>query len=116
MGIHTTLIRVIAFALGAAIAGIAGVLDAHYMFYIDSHNYSFLRSVEMLLFLILGGSEVIWGPILGALILTALPELLRFLHDYRMIFYGFLMMFMMIIRPQGLLDRKLFMAGKSDRG
>ena len=65
MGIHVTSIKITAFVLGAAIAGVAGCLDAHYMFYIDSHNYNFGRSVEMLLFLILGGSEVIWGPVLG---------------------------------------------------
>lgn len=109
MGINVTFIKVVAFVLGAAVAGIAGALDAHYMFYIDSHNYSFFRSVEMLLFLILGGSEVIWGPILGAIILTSLPEVLRFMQEYRMVFYGSLMVFMMIVRPQGILDRKLFL-------
>jgi branched-chain amino acid transport system permease protein len=78
------------------------------MYYIDSHNYTFGRSIEILLFLILGGSEVVWGPLLGALILTALPELLRFMADYRMVVYGLLMMAMMIVRPQGIIDRKMF--------
>lgn len=108
MGIHITSIKITAFVLGAAIAGVAGCLDAHYMFYIDSHNYNFGRSVEMLLFLILGGSEVIWGPVLGAAVLTALPEALRFMQEYRMVFYGFIMIFMMIVRPQGILDRRFF--------
>ena len=116
MGIHITSIKLTAFVLGAAIAGIAGCLDAHYMFYIDSHNYNFGRSVEMLLFLILGGSEVIWGPVLGAAVLTALPEALRFMREYRMLFYGFIMMFMMIVRPQGILDRRFFISKRKISG
>jgi branched-chain amino acid transport system permease protein len=116
MGINITSIKLTAFVLGAAIAGIAGCLDAHYMFYIDSHNYNFGRSVEMLLFLILGGSEVIWGPVLGAAVLTALPEALRFMREYRMVFYGFIMMFMMIVRPQGILDRRFFISKRKVSG
>ncbi len=108
MGINVTVVKLTAFILGASLAGIAGALDAHYMYYIDSHNYTFGRSIEILLFLILGGSEVVWGPLLGALILTALPELLRFMADYRMVVYGLLMMAMMIVRPQGIIDRKMF--------
>lgn len=105
MGIDITRIKILAFLMGAGLAGIAGALDAHYVYYIDSHNYSFMRSVEILLFLIMGGSQVVWGPILGAAIFTSLPELLRFMAGYRMIFYGFLLIFMMIFRPQGILDR-----------
>lgn len=116
MGINVTHVKLLAFGLGASLAGIAGALDAHFMFYIDSHNYTFMRSVEMLLFLVLGGSEVIWGPILGATILTALPEVLRFMAEYRMVFYGFLMVLMMIVRPQGLLDRKMFIKRKMANG
>ena len=108
MGINVTVVKLTAFILGAALAGIAGALDAHYMFYIDAHNYTFGRSIEILLFLILGGSEIIWGPLLGALILTALPELLRFMAEFRMVFYGLLMMVMMIVRPQGIIDRRMF--------
>ena len=108
MGINITTIKIISFTIGAFIAGIAGALDAHYMYYIDAHNYTFMRSIEILLFLILGGSGIIWGPLLGALILTILPELLRFMSEWRMVFYGLLMMTMMIFRPQGILDRHLF--------
>jgi len=114
MGINVTFIKIISFVLGAAIAGLAGALDAHYMFYIDAHNYNFFRSIEMLFFLILGGTEVVWGPILGAIILTSLPEVLRFMKDYRMLFYGCLIVFMMIVRPQGILDRNLFLKRKSN--
>lgn len=113
MGINITRIKILAFALGAGLAGVAGALDAHYVYYIDSHNYSFMRSVEMLLFLIMGGSQVVWGPILGAVILTSLPEVLRFMAGYRMIFYGCLMMFLMIFRPQGILDRRLLLKIKN---
>lgn len=113
MGINITQIKILAFSLGAGLAGIAGALDAHHVYYIDSHNYSFGRSVEMLLFLIMGGSQVVWGPILGAVILTSLPEVLRFMAGYRMIFYGCLMVFLMIFRPQGILDRRLLLRMKN---
>lgn len=107
MGVDTVPLKVISFAIGAAIAGMAGALDAHHSFYIDAHDFGFMRSITILFFLVLGGAETFLGAIVGAAILTVLPEFLRFLKDYRMIFYGGLLIFMMMFRPQGLIDRKM---------
>jgi branched-chain amino acid transport system permease protein len=115
MGVNTVPLKVASFAIGAAIAGIGGALDAHHSFYIDAHDFGFMRSVTILLFLVFGGAETFIGAIVGATLLTLLPEWLRFLNDYRMIFYGFLLIFLMIFRPQGLIDKKLLMFFKPQR-
>jgi len=113
MGVNTVHLKIAAFAIGAAFAGIAGALDAHHTYYIDSHDYGFMRSVTILLFLVLGGSEIFWGAVAGAIILTVLPEALRFLKEFRMVFFGSLLIFMMIFRPQGLIDKNMFSRKRS---
>lgn len=104
MGIPTTYYKVLAFAQGALIAGFAGALYAHTTSFINPGDFSYHRAVEILIFAVFGGSEVIWGPIFGAAFLTALPEVLRDLADYRLIIYGLLLIAMMAFRPQGLID------------
>lgn len=107
-GIHTARYKLLAFFLGAFVAGIAGGLSAHVTFYIGPQDFSYHRAVEILLFAVLGGSEVVWGPVLGAVILTILPELLRSVADYREMIYGAILVMMMVFRPQGLLSEELF--------
>lgn len=107
MGVNTVPLKVVSFAIGASIAGMAGALDAHHTYFIDAHDFGFMRSVMILLFLVFGGTETFLGALAGALIFTVLPELLRFLEGYRMLFYGGLLVFMMIVRPQGLIDKKM---------
>jgi branched-chain amino acid transport system permease protein len=63
--------------------------------------------VEILVFAVFGGSEILWGPIFGATFLTLLPELLRELAEYRYLIYGIVLVVMMIFRPQGILDASL---------
>jgi branched-chain amino acid transport system permease protein len=77
MGIPTTAYKLAMLVLGAAIAGLAGALEAHYTFMVAPNGFTFSRVVDMLVFAVVGGTIVYWGPILGALFLTALPELLR---------------------------------------
>lgn len=104
MGINTTYYKLLAFALGALIAGIAGGLSAHLTFFIGPKDFAYHRTVEILTFAVLGGSDLIIGPIVGALLLTMLPELLRAASEYRLMVYGALMVVMMAFRPQGLID------------
>jgi branched-chain amino acid transport system permease protein len=103
-GINTTAYKLLAFFLGAFVAGIAGGLAAHITFYIGPKDFAYHRAVEILLFAVLGGSNVVWGPLLGSVILTSLPEILRSAAVYREMIYGSILVTMMIFRPQGLLS------------
>lgn len=107
VGLNATRIKVGAFAVGAAIAGISGGLFAHYQLYIEPANFGFERSVELVLAVILGGSTVAPGALVGAIVLTALPEILRFLIDWRFAGFGALLILVLLFRRQGLLDRAL---------
>jgi len=102
-GVNTTLYKVVAFAIGTFLAGIGGSLYAHYLTYISPQDFDFMRSVEYLNMVVLGGMGSIPGTILGTVILTILPEVLRFVQDYRLLFYGALLVTLMIFRPNGLL-------------
>ncbi|MDP4127626.1 MAG: branched-chain amino acid ABC transporter permease [Bacillota bacterium] len=117
MGINTTFYKLLAFALGALIAGIAGGLSAHLTFFIGPKDFAYNRTVEILTFAVLGGSDLIIGPIVGALLLTLLPELLRSASEYRLMIYGALMVAMMAFRPQGLISEETvrFWKGKLGR-
>lgn len=106
MGINTTYYKLLAFALGAFIAGMAGGLSAHLTFFIGPKDFAYHRTVEILSFAVLGGSDLIIGPIVGALLLTMLPELLRSASEYRLMIYGALMVIMMAFRPQGLISEE----------
>jgi branched-chain amino acid transport system permease protein len=107
-GVNTARYKLLAFFLGAFVAGIAGGLAAHVTFYIGPKDFSYHRAVEILLFAVLGGSDVVWGPVLGSVILTLLPELLRSVAEFREMIYGAILVMMMIFRPQGLLSEELF--------
>jgi branched-chain amino acid transport system permease protein len=107
MGLDVTLLKVWTFWLGAFIAGIAGGLYAHYMFYIESSNFNFLLSTMIVLYVILGGMETFWGAIAGAIIFSVLPEVLRFMKDWRLSLYAALLVTMMIVRPSGIITREM---------
>src|SRR5215467_6543265 len=82
MGVDVVRIKLLAFGLGAVIAGLAGALYAHHATYIDSNTFNIMVAVEILMFVIVGGSSTYWGPLLGAGFLTLLPEFLRTLRDW----------------------------------
>jgi branched-chain amino acid transport system permease protein len=107
VGLHVTLLKIGSFGLGAFIAGVAGALYAHYMFYIESNNFNFLVSAMAILFVILGGMETFWGAVVGAIIFSILPEVLRFMKDWRLSLYGAVLVSMMIFRPSGILTRQI---------
>jgi branched-chain amino acid transport system permease protein len=82
MGIDVVRIKLLAFGLGAAIAGVAGALYAHHATFMDSTTFNIMLSVEILVFVVVGGGSTFWGPALGAIVLNAIPEVLRALRDW----------------------------------
>ncbi|HEY2666369.1 MAG TPA: branched-chain amino acid ABC transporter permease [Actinomycetota bacterium] len=102
-GIDVARYRMIAFVLGAVLAGYAGALEAHINFFIDTSLYTFQRVVGVLVFATLGGIGRVAGPVVGSTILTALPEVIRFAQSYRDALYGVILIALVIFRPQGLL-------------
>jgi branched-chain amino acid transport system permease protein len=102
MGINTTKYKIIAFVIGAFFAGIAGGLFAHQNLAIDPTGFNFMRSIEIVVFVILGGMGNTLGVILAAVLLTILTESLRGIGDWRMLIYSFLLIVLMLTRPQGL--------------
>jgi branched-chain amino acid transport system permease protein len=116
MGLNVTLLKVGVFCLGAFIAGVAGGLYAHYMFYIESNNFNFLISAMAVLFVILGGKNTFWGALVGAVIFSVLPETLRFMKDWRLSLYGALLVSMMIFRPSGIITKQMVRAFADQSG
>ncbi|MHB8072190.1 branched-chain amino acid ABC transporter permease [Desulfosporosinus fructosivorans] len=103
VGINTTLYKIQAFAIGAFCAGVGGALFAHTTTFIQPTDFGFLKSIDILSIVVLGGLGSIPGTIIGAIVLTAAPEILRPLSNYRMMVYGALLVVIMIFRPYGLL-------------
>ncbi len=103
MGINTTYFKILAFGVGAFFAGLGGGLFSHYFQYIHPNSFGFMRSIEHLCMVVLGGLGNIWGSIIGATALTAIPEFLRASADYRQLFYGAILVLMMRIRPEGII-------------
>jgi branched-chain amino acid transport system permease protein len=108
MGINTTKYKVIAFALGAMFAGLAGGIYANYMFFIQPGTFSFLKSFEILVMVVLGGLGSITGSILGAVIMTVASALLADIPELRMVIIAVLLIIIMIFRPNGILGTKEF--------
>jgi branched-chain amino acid transport system permease protein len=106
-GIDVARYRMLAFVLGAVLAGYAGALEAHINFFIDTSLYSFQRVVGVLVFATLGGIGRVAGPVAGSTILTALPEVIRFAQSYRDALYGVILIALVIFRPQGLLGGRV---------
>ena len=104
MGIGVLSHKMLAFTLGAAIAGLAGALNAHLTFFIGPSEFGFDRGVDILTMAILGGTGGLTGPVLGAAIITLLPELLRSLKDFRTMVNGIILVVIVLFLPRGLWD------------
>lgn len=108
VGVPATRIKVEAFVVASFFAGVAGALFAHSEGYLHTNSFMFVRSFELVVFVVLGGLGSLSGAILAAAALTAAPELLRGLGEWRMVLYSLLLVATMLLRPQGLLgDREL---------
>jgi branched-chain amino acid transport system permease protein len=98
--------------IGAFFAGIAGGLYGHFKLSITPTGFDFTKSIEIVVMVILGGMGNTVGVILAAILLTLLPELLRPIAEYRMVIYSFLLIVLMLARPQGLFNFRLSLFGK----
>ncbi len=103
MGINPTYHKVLAFTLGAILAGVVGAIQAHFLNTWNARQGTFDASINVLAFVLIGGSRTFVGPVAGAMILTALPEILRPLKDLRLIVNGLLLTIGAIYLPQGLI-------------
>ncbi|MFP5247783.1 MAG: branched-chain amino acid ABC transporter permease [Thermoanaerobaculia bacterium] len=126
MGADTTRYKVKAFVIGSALAGAAGGLFAHYTpAYLNPGMFTFIKSFEVVVMVVLGGLGSISGSIIGAIVITVLPEALRpvkeiypEMRDPRMVIYSILLIVLMLTRPQGLFGRRElweFLPGRKDR-
>ena len=120
MGVNTTRYKVASFVIGSAFAGIAGVLFAHYNKFLSTNDFQFIRSFEIIIMIVLGGMGSMTGAILGAIVVTLLPEILRQLPsmqiggstfqfaDLRLVIFALILILTMILRPQGILGTNEF--------
>lgn len=106
MGIDVARYKRHAFVIGALIAGVAGALNAHYTFFLSPREYGFDPAVDILTMAVLGGTSSFVGPMLGAALLTILPEALRFLEDYRLAVNGLILIIVTVWLPRGLWHRR----------
>ncbi|HET8722777.1 MAG TPA: branched-chain amino acid ABC transporter permease, partial [Anaeromyxobacteraceae bacterium] len=110
MGIHAARYKLAMLALGASFAGVAGALEAHYTFMVAPSTYSFGRVVDMLVYAVVGGTGVFYGPVVGATFLTALPEVIREVSQafriqpgpVRLFVNGAVLLVVILYLPEGL--------------
>lgn len=108
MGIAVMPHKLLAFTLGAGIAGLAGALNAHLTYFIGPSEYGFDRGVEILTMAVLGGIGGLTGPVLGSAILTLLPELLRSFKHFRLMINGIILVLIVLFLPKGIWDPQRF--------
>jgi branched-chain amino acid transport system permease protein len=128
MGVNSTRYKVTSFVIGSAFAGIAGVLFAHYNRFLSTNDFQFIKSFEIIIMIVIGGMGSITGAILGAIVVTLLPEVLRYLQeiqdtriepmlgvdlpfnigDLRLVIFALILILTMIFRPQGILGTREF--------
>lgn len=102
-GVDTRRFKVVAFGIGSGYAGLAGSLYAHFAGFITPQDFGFAVSITVLCMVVVGGIGTLRGAIAGAVLLAVLPEVFRFLLNYRMLLYGLLLLLTMRYQPQGLL-------------
>ncbi len=106
-GINLSAAKLGAFFFGSMFAGAAGVLYAHFIGFISTENMAFSVGLLMVCMVILGGMDNVLGVIVGSLLLVIIPEKFRSFEDFRLLFYGLVLILMLIFRPQGLIPNKV---------
>jgi branched-chain amino acid transport system permease protein len=109
MGVETTNSKVISFIVSSALAGIAGALFGHYLMYLNPNSFTFIKSIEIIIMIVIGGLGSITGSVLGAVLFIGLTEGLREFAQYRMVLFSLLLVVLMIVRPQGILGHREFL-------
>jgi branched-chain amino acid transport system permease protein len=112
MGINLPAIKLGALIVSAMIAGLAGALNAHANSFIGPNDYSFEHAVTIISFALLGGIGSPFGPVLGAAILTLLPEFLTSLQDFKLVVNGFIIVVAVLYMPRGLLTWRIGRVGR----
>lgn len=107
MGISVRGMQVAAFALGAAVAGFGGAFYAHHYNFVEAQHFSVLLSVYTVLYVLFGGTQTVWGPLVGAAFFTLVPELLRASNEWRYALFAVFIILFMAVRPQGLVTAAL---------
>lgn len=106
MGVNLTLYKVLAFAIGAFFAGIAGSLYANYFYFIKPDSFGFMKSIDILVIVVFGGMGSILGSIVGAIALSIISLLLQNIPELRMVIYSLILFLIMVYRPTGLVGKK----------
>lgn len=104
-GLNVTTVKIAMFGLSGALAGLAGGMYAHWFVYVEPSAFSVEVSIFAALYVIFGGRQSFWGPVVGATILTLLPEFARGLDSWRPAFIGVALLVILILRPSGLIGR-----------
>ncbi len=108
IGIDVFKYKLISLAISATYAGVSGGLLAHYIGFLQPKMFQLIKSTELTIIVIFGGLGSVTGSVIGAVVLTALPEVLRNVKEWRLVFYGATVIFIMVTRPQGLMGGKEF--------
>ncbi|MGE4011390.1 MAG: branched-chain amino acid ABC transporter permease [Alphaproteobacteria bacterium] len=104
LGINAVYVKVVTFGIGAALAALAGGYYSHYVLFISpADHFNILVAIYIVLYVVLGGVNNLWGPLVGAVVMTVAPELIRDLKDWRPAVFGLLIVVVLLIRPSGLL-------------
>ncbi|WP_352418103.1 branched-chain amino acid ABC transporter permease [Proteiniborus sp.] len=119
MGVNITYYKVLAFAIGAFFAGIAGALYANYFYFIKPDSFGFMKSIDILVIVVFGGMGSITGSIVGAIVLSVISLFLQNIPELRMVIYSLILFGIMVYRPTGLMgsqEFKLFGKGVKPNG
>lgn len=106
MGINVAHYKVVAFVISSFFAGIAGGLFAHYQGFIDPNSFNFNRSVDVVIMVVIGGMGSLSGSLIGGIIVTVFPEILRVFQQYRLIIFPAILIALMLVRPEGIMGRR----------
>jgi branched-chain amino acid transport system permease protein len=106
MGVDTFRVKMLVFGLSATLAGVAGAFYASYLTFINPSSFDIHLSILLVMMVVVGGLGSIPGALLGAVLLTVIPEVFRFVAEYRLWLYGATLVFMMVFRPQGILGHQ----------
>src|SRR5205085_12200517 len=106
MGVNTVRLKLLAFAIGAFLAGAAGTLNAHVTTQVSPDSYKFDESILLLAAVVLGGMGTVGGALLGSAMIIVLPEKLRFFQEYRILLFGAALVLMMRFRPEGIVPNR----------
>ena len=113
LGLNVLYLKLLCFGAGAFIAAVAGSFYAHYILFVRPDEFGILASLYIVLYVVLGGMNNLWGPLLGATVMTLVPELIRGLAQWRPTVFGVLIIVLLLVRPNGLLPFRVATARRA---